>query len=535
MTAAPGECGVTSHGETTVNEGTTERAIVVAPAVSSGKRLRIIVPAHSSPWRYPFGLSRRPALGPVCVATAIGDVEGWDAEVVDENSYCPPAPTDAQGRPDHGALQATRPADAVGLYGGVTCLIPRLFEIAKFYRGLGVPTIAGGRHFVDETIEEALCEGVDFIVAGEGEEAIRELLSHLDGERGKADIRGIAYMEDGRVVRTPEREALPLDRLPKPDFSLVRHARITVFPISRIRGCPMHCEFCAVRGRPRYASAEHMMAQVASAHEKWGARLFFVTDDLFGQDRDETIRLCRMLQDYQRRVGTRFRMTVQIRLDKATDGELLQAMREAGVDRLNIGDESPIAEDLKAMNKGVNPVEMLALTREYRQAGFQVTGLFIFGYPLGDGTHFAMSAEERVRHLQAFIKKARLSELIVSLPLPLPGTELRDRLQKQNRLYPASQVGWQYYHPGFSIIRPDEPLTAEQMQRASWRIMKNFYRRKGLRAALVSVLSLPAVFLHPLSIGLRLRRWFKAWPRILWAARGGWARGPEVRPVVERD
>jgi len=56
-------------------------------------------------------------------------------------------------------------------------------------------------------------------------------------------------------------------------------------------------------------------------------------------------------------------LTVQIRLDRARDTELLQAMRQAGISKVCIGFESPIAEELEAMNKRVKAEDMLAMTR----------------------------------------------------------------------------------------------------------------------------------------------------------------------------
>ena len=125
------------------------------------------------------------------------------------------------GMPDHKRLQEERPADLVGLYGGLTSTIPRLYEIARFYRGLGVPTIAGGQHFVDENIPEALENGVDIVVIGEGEETIKELIRSFDGGLRKEEITGLAYLQEGQVVKTPPR---PLhDRVsssPGPGFFL---------------------------------------------------------------------------------------------------------------------------------------------------------------------------------------------------------------------------------------------------------------------------------------------------------------------------
>ena len=77
------------------------------------------------------------------------------------------------------------------LYGGLTSTIPRLYEIARFYRGLGIPTVAGGQHFVEENIPEALENGVDVLVIGEGEETIKELIRSFDGGLRKEEISGL--------------------------------------------------------------------------------------------------------------------------------------------------------------------------------------------------------------------------------------------------------------------------------------------------------------------------------------------------------
>jgi len=484
-------------------------------------RLRIVCPAFPA-----FNIYSRPArvmtaLGPVCVATAVQDVPGWDAEIIDENNYRR-GPTDAAGRVDHDAMQRARPADVVGLYGGLTSTIPRLYEIARRYKALGARTIAGGHHFVEDNIEHALRNGIDIVAIGEGEKTIAELLACFDGAGKLSDVRGIAYLADGEVVRTPEREPLTdFDELPIPDFSVLRHARIEYYPVSGMRGCGMDCEFCAVKGKPRLASAERMLEQFASIYEKWGGRVFFVVDDLFGQNRRETLRLCRMLRDYQARAGVRFAITVQIRLDKARDAELLLAMRQARVNVLAIGYESPIAEELEAMNKRLDPQEMIDLTRLYHQAGFRIHGMFIFGYPMKEGQSFYMTAEERVERFQRFIRRARLDTVQVLLAGPLPGTELTRRLRRQNRIHPTDHVGWEYYDGNFPVFEPDEPLTPESVQHAARRIMRWFYGPRRVLAVGMSILSFPGVlfWLHGLRDGWR--RWSRRWRTRLHRA-GGW-------------
>ncbi len=484
-------------------------------------RLRIVCPAYPA-----FNIYSRPAkvmtaLGPVCVATAVRDIPGWDAEVIDENNYRR-GPLDAAGRPDHQAMQQVRPADVVGIYGGLTSTIPRLFEIAKLYKALGTRTIAGGTHFVPDNVELALHNGIDVVVLGEGERTIVELLACFDTGQDLQNVRGIAFLKDGRLIQTPPREPITaFEQLPLPDFSVLRHARMKIYPVSGTRGCGMDCEFCAVKGKPRFASPERLMEQFASAYEKWGGKMFFIVDDLFGQNRGEALSFCRMLRDYQDRLGVRFHIMVQIRLDRARDTELLQAMREAGINNLAIGFESPIAEELKAMSKRLNPQQMIDLARSYHRAGFRIHGMFIFGYPAPEGQPFRMSAPDRVRHFRRFIRKASLDTVQVMLPIPLPGTELTDRLAKQNRIYSTDSVGLEYYDGNFPLFQPDDPMTPEEMQASVQRTMRGFYGPRHLLAVAASIIAFPVLVLWLHNLGAGWQMWYRRWITNVYRS-GGW-------------
>ncbi len=465
---------------------------------SRRRRLRIIAPQYPA-FNIYSGIARiTTALGPVTVATAVHEIEGWDVEVIDENNYRRPGrPLDEFGKPDHRTLQEERPADLVGLYGGLTSTIPRLYEIARFYRSLGIPTIAGGQHFMDENIPEALQNGVGVVVIGEGEETIKELIRSFDGGLRKEEIAGLAFLQAGQVVKTPPRPLLTeFDHLPVPDFSLVRYAKIIIYPVGRVRGCGMDCEFCTVKGKARYGTPEYLMAQIASLFEVHGGKQFFIVDDLFGQDRLETLRLCHLLRDYQKKAKTKFRITVQIRLDKAKDSELLQAMREAGVIAVAIGFESPIAEELKAMDKRLKPEEMISLSRLYSQAGFFIHGMFIFGYPVPKGVDFRMSARERVQHFRKFIKKTKIDTIQVLLPVPAPGTELTARLKAENRIFSKDYIGWEYYDGNFPLFIPDEPMSPEDMQTSLRRIMGKFYHARHMLHIGLHILAFPALLFY---------------------------------------
>jgi len=462
------------------------------------------------------------ALGPVSVATKIEKMPNWDVEVIDENNYWKPGPRDGSNSPDHNILQTIRPANVVGLYGGLSSTIPRLLKLAAFYKEKGVITIAGGQHFAEENLRDGLEGGIDYIVIGEGEETITELLTAIVEDRPVDKIAGIAFLKEGKVVKTAKRAPIvDFERLPLPRFKLVKYAKLTLFPVGWIRSCGMDCEFCTVKGKPRPASVERVLKQFSSILENNKGRKFFIVDDLFGHFRKDTLLLCKMLEDYQKATGVKFDIAVQIRLDRAKDSELLTAMRKARISIVCVGFESPISEELTAMSKKIKPEEMVALARTYHKAGFLVHGMFIFGYPLQGDLSINLSAKQRVRAFMSFIRKAKLDTIQVLLPTPLPGTELTARLAKQNRIFDKQDIGWEYYDGNFPLFDPDKPLTPAEMHHAINTIMGRFYRFRSMFAVGIDIMVFPTLFFSLFNLNYGWRKWYRGWRNNILQF-GGW-------------
>ena len=506
------------------------------------KRMRIVIPAYPAFNIYSNFADKTTTLGSVSIASVVNKMEGWDVEVIDENNLRRYGPRGKERGADHEFLQQQRPADVLGLYGGLTSTIPRLYEVARFYKGKDsqIITIAGGQHFVEETIPEALKAGIDYIVLGEGEQTIKEILRALEQNTDIREVKGIAYLQGGNVMYTPPREPITsFGQLPLPDFSLVRYARIKVYPVERVRGCGMNCEFCTVKGEPRGALPERLLEQISFIVETQDARHFFIVDDLFGQKRGETIEFCRMLKSYQESIGRRLDFTAQIRLDRARDHELLSSMRQAGINMVAIGYESPIEEELRAMRKNIKPEEMVAMTRLFHKHGFLVHGMFIFGYPLPKGVDFKMTARERLRRYKQFIRKAHIDTLQVLLPVPLPGTELRERLKRENRIFPLEDVGWEYYDGNFPLFEPDEPMSAEEILSGARKLMAGFYQFRYLFKIGLNIFSFPALLFYLHNIRRGWKKWYRPWRNDLirfggWFIVKGWAKAYKENMFSEK-
>ncbi len=476
---------------------------------------RLIIHAYPAFFVYTKIASLSTALGPVYIGSVVDQLENWEVEIIDENNFSLYQKGKYSKGIDHEYLQEERPANIVGFYGGMTSTVPRLYHLARFYRKKRAVTIAGGQHFVDENISEALQNQIDYVVIGEGEITIKELVKAIENGTDVRKVNGIAFRENGRVLHTLPREPITdFNRLPLPDFSLLPYSKIKLYPVEHVRGCGMACEFCAVKGKPRPASPELFLDRIRQLVETRNARHFFVVDDLFGQYRKEAIEICSALHDYQKRIKLRLDLNVQIRLDKAKDTELLSAMRHAGINMVAIGYESPIPEELKAMNKRIDPDEMLAFTRVFHRYGFLVHGMFIFGYPSDKITELKTDVRERIKIYKSFIKKSRIDTIQILNPIPLPGTLLRKRLEEKKRIYPLDKVGWEYYDGNFPVIIPDQN-NEKDIQYAPIHIMSSFYRFNNVFKIILSIMLFPGLIIFLANIKTGWRKWYRLWRNCL--------------------
>lgn len=457
------------------------------------KLFRLVIPKF--PYFNVYSRVKMPPRGAVSVATAVTSVEGFTVEIIDENNF--------KGPLDHELIQRERPANIVGFYGGLTSTIPRLYEVASFYQSLGVPTVAGGNH-VNARIEEVLSSGIDAVVMGEGEYTLPELVRAISCGRELSAVSGISFKRGSQVVNTPRRAPIQeLDRLPYPDFGLIRdlETRIMFIPLGRTRGCNFVCEFCAVGqhlGHTRSNSPGYVMEEIISSVER-GWKDFFFTDDNFAQDRDGTAELCKMISEYKQKTGKRLYFSVQVRVDVARDVELLELMREADVETLCIGYESPIEEDLKNMKKGLNLKKLDEYTQTLKKYGFYIHGMFIIGYPTFKDSRCKLdiSLPERVERFWQFIKRNDIDTVQVVKPVPLPGTVLEKKLKDENRLYPLTHVGYSKYDGNWLCFEPDSGIDPQDFMLRTEGLIKRFF----------NLWMIPKLFyqvpLYPLEVGLR--------------------------------
>jgi len=433
---------------------------------------RLIIPAFPEVNIFSRVAKKTTALGPIMVATAASKLWGWRVEVVDENN-CQGIPLDENNLPDHSVLQTQRPADVVGFYCGLSSTMSRVWHLARLYQSMGATTIAGGWH-THYAPGESLKKGIDIVIHGDGENVIGQVLTHLAEQKTIEHLAGISFLDNqGNYKSNPVEilEETDLNKLPYPDFGLIRFAKIKIFPIGRIRGCSRRCEFCSVKGKPRWASGQFLFEQVQWLAETRNAREFFIVDDRLEEDREGALFF---FQKIAQTYGKSLSFTVQSRLETAEDDQLLTAMKNAGVQVVCIGYESPIDEELKAMRKGYSFRDMLRWTKMYHHFGFLIHAMFIWGYPSKITSTLGLNPKEGTKRFKKFIRQGQLDTVQILRAIPIIGTELRSRLAKENRLFSLELLPWEKYDGNYACFQPDD-MSLKELQEIPTKLMKKFY------------------------------------------------------------
>jgi len=242
-----------------------------------------------------------------------------------------------------------------------------------------------------------------------------------------AEIAGVSYQADGKVVHNPSRPPLAteeLDALPfatevyKRDLSIenynvpfLLHPFVSFYTV---RGCPALCTFClwpqTLSGHTwRTRSVESVAREFRQAHQMFPqAKEFFFDDDTFNIRKDRVLALCKEFKP----VGFQWSCTARVH----GDYETLKAMADAGCRLLIVGFESGDPQILKNIKKG-QTVEMgRTFVKNCKKVGIRVHGDFIIGLP-GE-------TKETIEKTIQFAKDLDCETIQVSLAHAYPGTEL---------------------------------------------------------------------------------------------------------------
>ena len=351
----------------------------------------------------------------------------WPAFIKELNKY----------QPRYYLTQVTAPTLENDMYG---CFLAK---------ARGAKTIAFGTH-VTPIPRESLrpFPSLDFVLVGEPDLSIRDLLDHLEGrieerpefirnlfekhdpqykpairEDGTVDmygIKGLAWRKgDEIIINFPRPFISDLDDLPIPMHELLplEKYRMPLIkgPFTFIvtsRGCPAGCTYCikhvSYQYTARLRSPELIMKELWQL-KNLGINNIHMYSDLFTVNRDQVMELCQRMIDEKINI----RWTSNSRVDYV-DEEMLQMMGKAGNWLISWGIESGNEQILKHARKGAYPDKAKRALVWAKKAGIKNWGYFIIGLP-GE-------TEATIRQTIDFSKKLPLDIALFHVAAPYPGT-----------------------------------------------------------------------------------------------------------------
>jgi radical SAM superfamily enzyme YgiQ (UPF0313 family) len=371
-----------------------------------------------------------PSLGLMYLAASVREA-GYEPEIYDAQVH------------DHSFEEAVeeivkRESDLLG----ITCWTSNFQRVMHLCDALKkrtrTPIVLGGPHVTmhaQECIDDA---SVDYIVQGEGEVTIVELLGALNrGAQGNLQgelekVAGIGFKHDGRGVLNVKRQQIQdLDTIPFPAWDLVPIHKYRPAPMSYrtlpsvsvlcSRGCPFSCTFCdsiAIWTRKyRLRSVDNVLQEIWWLYENYGATDINFWDDLWGVNKKWALEFCRRLKA-EGPPGVTW--NCECRVD-TVNPEMLRAMKDAGCWSIFYGLESMDQDCLDAINKNSSVQKIHDAIRWTKEVGIEVYTNFIVGLP--------NETPEKARAMLKEIKKLGLAWVKFTVLTPYPGTPLYDDIK----------------------------------------------------------------------------------------------------------
>lgn len=395
-------------------------------------------------------------------------------------------------------------------------------------KSVGATTIAFGTHVTPNTMNTMVdFPALDFVLRGEPEMTLRELVDALEGNVGmnetmesllnKTDdsrepisseaveagdfssIKGLAWRKGEEIVLNPDRPFVPdLNDLPTPmhqllpldDYRLPLINGPYAFVVPS-RGCPAGCKYCIKHVSYNYSvrvrTAENIMKELWTL-KKLGVNNVMFYADLFTVNRQHVVDICKAM--IRERINMKWMCNSRV---DYVDEEMLKLMGKAGCHMISWGIESGSKEVLKRARKGAMPDRAAQSLQWAKEAGIKNFAYFIIGLP-GETV-------ETIQETITFSKSLPANVAIFHIAAPYPGTPFFYEVVENGWFRPGTK--WEEVDMDKSTVLDYGHLSAEQLNYWQKRATREWVLRPGPAWTILTGLNSWAGFKSAVSAGLQ--------------------------------
>lgn len=300
---------------------------------------------------------------------------------------------------------AKRQYDVIGM-GCIVTGYRHIRALSSVIKEVSPKTVIVAGNSVASSIPEILLSRtkVDIAVLGEGDETFPALLDAISSGRDLSAVKGIAFRQDGKLLKTPDRPLIrDVDSIPHPFWDMfdmelyidnmsrnaneplppIDRAKIRAFNINTARGCPFKCSFCYhvfLGKKYRWRKPKSIIEEMRLLNSKYGINLFSFHDELTFFSAEQANDFATALLDSDLKVY----YTADCRpglFGKDEHVEIAKNLKDSGCLSLSYSLESASPEILKWMNKKLTAEQFSRQREILDRAGLASLTSLVFGYP----------------------------------------------------------------------------------------------------------------------------------------------------------
>ncbi len=360
----------------------------------------------------------------------------------------------------------------------ITCTVPDSIKVIELARSIDpdIKTIMGGVHasfMYDEMF--SMTDALDFVIRGEGEITIVELLDTITGGGDPGAVKGIAYRDGETLHETPPRPFMEsFDGLPMAwDLLDWEDYKYFILPGSRLgaictsRGCDKDCTFCSQQKfwlkTWRARSPGDVVKEMRTLYDEFGVNVVLFTDDYPTPDRERWEKLLDLL--IEENMDMKILMETRA-ADIIRDEDILDKYRKAGIIHIYVGTEATEQESLDYIKKDLSIEESKKAMDLLRDAGIITETSMILGFPEDTEDSIARTLELAIKLNPDFGHFLAIA--------PWPYADIYDELKDH-----IAEKDYRKYNLIDPIIKPRD-MTLKELDKAIVDCYRAFYMGKYL-------------------------------------------------------
>ncbi|HPN84307.1 MAG TPA: radical SAM protein [Victivallales bacterium] len=411
-----------------------------------------------------------PHLGLLYVASVL-ERDGHDVTILDFDA-------EAMTLQSFAAFLTDMAPDMVGIT-STTPTYANAIKIAEAVRNnSAAKRVAGGIHPTLMPLETMRDGFFDFVVKGEGEITMSELVKCIGSGGALSSVKGILYSAEGKIFENPDRPINDdLDELPFPTRKLLRNKRYRypdalktpAFPIITSRGCPGDCSFCTAKfvhgKRFRCRSAKNVVDEIEQLVNNDSAAEIHIWDDNFITNPKRVFEISDEIK--KRKIKCLFAFPNGVRADFIRK-DILSAMKEMGTYSIAIGVESGDQTILDSIRKGIAIEQISKAFAVAKEVGLETWGFFLLGLP-GENLETIRKTINFAIELDPDIAKFHVLK-------PYPKSEVAEKLKKLGLI-----IDEDYVHYGIHTgpVHRLNDLSQSELTMLQKEAYRSFYMRPG--------------------------------------------------------